>query len=54
MTAVRVGGVIASVETSNVLGPLPADKLAEFKPEPDTDEHVIATLVENVVKAETT
>ncbi|MFI8306243.1 hypothetical protein ACIF80_22930 [Streptomyces sp. NPDC085927] len=52
VTAVRVGGVIATVQTSDVLGPLPPDKLAEFKPEPSTDESVIATLIENVIDAE--
>ncbi|MFE9941569.1 hypothetical protein [Streptomyces hirsutus] len=52
VTAVRVGGVIATVQTGDVLGPLPPDKLAEFKPEPSTDESVIATLIENVIDAE--
>ncbi len=54
VTAVRVGGVIATVQTGDVLGPLPPDKLAEFKPEPSTDESVIATLIENVIDAEST
>lgn len=52
VTAVRVGGVIATVQTGDVLGPLPPDKLTEFKPEPSTDESVIATLIENVIDAE--
>lgn len=52
VTAVRVGGVIATVQTSDVLGPLPPDRLAEFKPEPSADESVIAALVENVIGSE--
>ncbi|MGQ4452044.1 hypothetical protein ACN6LK_003615 [Streptomyces griseus] len=52
VTAVRVGGVIATMQTSDVTGPLPPDELAKFKPDPNPDERVIAALVENVVEAE--
>ncbi|SDE06529.1 hypothetical protein [Streptomyces prasinopilosus] len=48
VTAVRVGGVIATVETSELLGPLPPARLAEFEPEPGPDEPMIAALVEKV------
>ncbi len=52
VTAVRVGGVIATMQTSDTTGPLPPDELAKFKPDPGTDESVISTLIKNVVEAE--
>ncbi|MEU4264299.1 hypothetical protein ACYCCF_26835 [Streptomyces argenteolus] len=51
VTVVRVGGVIATVETSEVLGPLPPAQLAKFAPEPGPDEPMIAALVGKVAKS---
>ncbi|MFJ2763508.1 hypothetical protein [Streptomyces prasinus] len=51
VTVVRVGGVIAAVETSEALGPLPPARLAEFEPEPGPDEPMIAALVEKVSRS---
>ncbi|MFD4024428.1 hypothetical protein ACFWRV_13025 [Streptomyces sp. NPDC058576] len=48
VTAMRVGGVIATMDVQDITGPLPPEKLATFKPEPGPDEEVIATLIENV------
>ncbi|WGP08454.1 hypothetical protein [Streptomyces sp. SH5] len=52
VTAVRVGGVIATMDVQEVTGPLPPEELATFKPEPGPDEGVIARLVENVTEAQ--
>ncbi|MEV3928476.1 MULTISPECIES: hypothetical protein [unclassified Streptomyces] len=51
VTVVRVGGVMASVETGAVLGPLPSGQLEELTPEPGPDERMIAALVEKVKEA---
>ncbi|MEV0299677.1 hypothetical protein [Streptomyces prasinus] len=51
MTVVRVGGVIAAVETFEALGPFPPARLAEFEPEPGPDEPMIAALVEKVSRS---
>ncbi len=48
VTAVRVGGVIATMDVQDITGPMSPEKLATFKPEPGPDEEVIATLIENV------
>ena len=52
VTAVRTGGVIVAVETSDVLGPLSPAELAGFKPEPGPDEEVIAAQAEKAAEAE--
>ncbi|MFD4130228.1 hypothetical protein ACFXKK_21985 [Streptomyces globisporus] len=52
VTAVRVGGVIATMDVQEITGPLSPQKLATFKPEPGPDEAVIAGLVENVTDAQ--
>ncbi|MET9769990.1 hypothetical protein [Streptomyces sp. NPDC006415] len=52
VTAVRVGGVIATMDVQEITGPLSPQKLATFKPEPGPDEAVIARLVENVTDAQ--
>ncbi|WP_250286363.1 hypothetical protein [Streptomyces atroolivaceus] len=52
VTAVRSGGVIVVVETSEVLGLLPPAELAGFKPEPGPDEQVIAAQAEKAAEAE--
>lgn len=52
VTAVRVGGVIATVDVQEITGPMSPEKLATFKPEPGPDEGVIAGLVENVTDAQ--
>lgn len=51
LTVVRAGGVIASVQTSAVLGPIPAEQLKGFTPEPGPDEPMTAVLAEKVSKA---
>ncbi|WLQ68738.1 MULTISPECIES: hypothetical protein [Streptomyces] len=51
VTAVRVGGVIVTMDVLDTTGPMPPEKLAAFKPDPGPDEAVIATLVENVTTA---
>ncbi|MER7969123.1 hypothetical protein ABTX35_09010 [Streptomyces sp. NPDC096080] len=54
VTAVRVGGVIATMNVQTVTGPMPPGKLDTFKPDPGPDEAVIATLIENITKAQST
>ncbi|MEH0639745.1 hypothetical protein QBA35_42240 [Streptomyces bottropensis] len=54
VTAVRVGGVIATMHVLDTTGPIPPEKLATFKPDPGPDEAVIATLIENVTTARST
>ncbi|WP_329042983.1 hypothetical protein OHT61_31900 [Streptomyces sp. NBC_00178] len=54
VTAVRVGGVIATMNVLDTTGPMPPEKLAAFKPDPGPDEAVIATLIANVTKAQRT
>ncbi|MFF5170559.1 hypothetical protein ACFY25_33500 [[Kitasatospora] papulosa] len=51
LTAVRVGGVMVTMEVLDTTGPMPPEKLATFRPDPGPDEAVIATLVENVTAA---
>ncbi|MEU1472614.1 hypothetical protein ABZ434_30915 [Streptomyces sp. NPDC005761] len=51
VTAVRVGGVIATMHVLDTTGPIPPEKPATFKPDPGPDEAVIATLIENVTTA---
>ncbi|MFE4693336.1 hypothetical protein ACFRH6_25235 [Streptomyces sp. NPDC056749] len=51
VTAVRLGGVIATMHVLDTTGPMPPEKLAAFKPDPGPDEAVIATLIENVTTA---
>ncbi|MFG2430766.1 hypothetical protein [Streptomyces sp. NPDC048590] len=51
VTVVRAGGVIASVRTSDALGPFPAEQVKGFAPEPGPDEPMTAVLAEKVSKA---
>ncbi|MGW1818662.1 hypothetical protein ACWCQM_34510 [Streptomyces sp. NPDC002125] len=51
VTVVRAGGVIASVQTSDVFGNLPAEQVKGFAPEPGPDEPMTAVLAEKVSKA---
>ncbi|CAM5543138.1 hypothetical protein SCALM49S_07106 [Streptomyces californicus] len=52
VTAVRVGGVIATMHVLDTTGPMPPEKLAKFKPDPGPDETAIATLIKNVTTAQ--
>ncbi|MFF7492820.1 hypothetical protein [Streptomyces rubiginosohelvolus] len=52
VTAVRVGGVIATMHVVDTTGPMPPEKLAKFKPDPGPDEAAIATLIKNVTTAQ--
>ncbi|MFE7048825.1 hypothetical protein ACFVAM_10685 [Streptomyces californicus] len=52
VTAVRVGGVIATMHVLDTTGPMPPEKLAKFKPDPGPDEAAIATLIKNVTTAQ--
>lgn len=51
VTVVRTGGVIASLQTSDVFGSLSAEQLKGFTPEPGPDEPMTAVLAEKVSKA---
>ncbi|MGW1814438.1 hypothetical protein ACWCQM_12855 [Streptomyces sp. NPDC002125] len=52
VTVVRVGGVMASVETGELLGPIASGQLEGVRPEPGPDERMIAALIEKVSEAE--
>ncbi|MFD4035393.1 hypothetical protein ACFWVP_33980 [Streptomyces sp. NPDC058637] len=54
VTAVRVGGVIATMDVLETTGPMPPGMLATFEPDPGPDEAVVATLIENVTEVHST
>ncbi|MGW7417513.1 hypothetical protein [Streptomyces sp. NPDC054863] len=52
VTAVRIGGVIVTMEISDFTGPASSDKVATFKPAPSADESVLAAFVQNVAETQ--